>query len=261
MTNDRRFYDAGGHAKGRIPVWGGEGFNIWDPETGEVKAWADPTIAIAELQRKRRRQIRDARSAFHGMPTNWAEDESTLPFKHPRIAFRGISQRTNERTVIAALIPGGVLLQNSAPYLFRRAGSAQSDAWLLAFLGSIPLDWYARTLIETNLNFFILNGFPVPQLRLENSVHQRVLELAARLAAVDERYAAWAEEVGVEVGTANAEPTKSELIAELDALVSLLYGLTGDQIEHVFATFHRGWDYTARLERVLAYYEQWKDAA
>ncbi|WP_455132206.1 hypothetical protein [Microbacterium aurum] len=69
-----------------------------------------------------------------------------------------------------------------------------------------------------------------------------------------------AMEVGVEVGTANDEATKTELIAELDALVSLLYGLTPEHVEHVFATFHRGWNYTARLERVLAYYEQWKDA-
>lgn len=85
--------------------------------------------------------------------------------------------------------------------------------------------------------------------------------IAGRLAAVDERYKTWAEEVGVEVATAVDEPTRTELIAELDALVSLLYGLTEEQVEHVFATFHRGWDYTARLERVLAYYEQWKDAA
>jgi hypothetical protein len=85
--------------------------------------------------------------------------------------------------------------------------------------------------------------------------------VAGRLAAIDERYRTWAEEVGVEVGTANDQSTKTELIAELDALVSLLYGLKEEQVEHVFATFHRGWDYAARLERVVAYYEQWKDAA
>ena len=89
----------------------------------------------------------------------------------------------------------------------------------------------------------------------------RIIEISGRLAAVDGRYETWAAEVGVDVGTANDEPTKSELIAELDALVSLLYGLTEEQVEHVFATFHRGWNYAARLERVLAYYEQWKDAA
>lgn len=260
VTNDRKFYDTGAVGSPSLPVWGGDGFNIWSAETGEVKAWADPTIAVAELQRKRKRQIRDSRSAFLGYSADWADDEATLPFQAPRIAFRGISRSTDTRTVISALIPGGVLLQNSAPYFFRRAGSVHTDAWLLGFLCSIPLDWYARTIMETNLNFFILNGFPIPVFDAENVVHARVVNISGSLAAVDNRFAEWAAEVGVEAGAANAEPTKTELIAELDALVSLLYGLTEEQVEHIFATFHRGWEYTARLERVLSYYAQWKDA-
>ena len=260
VTNDREFYDAGGWAEGRIPVWGGEGFNIWEPETGEVKAWADRAIAVKEIQRKRRRQIRDSRSAFLGQPPAWAEDETTLPYQRPRIAFRGISQRTNERTVIAAMIPGQVFLQNSAPYFFRRAGSARSDAWLLAFLSSIPLDWYARTLIETNLNFFIINGFPIPPLHDGALMDERIIAIAGRLAAFDERFRDWADELGVEVGTANSEATKSDLIAELDALVALLYGLTREQLEHVFASFQRGWDYSTRLAAVFEHYDRWKGA-
>lgn len=257
-TNDRKFYDAGGYREGRIPVWGGEGFNIWTAETGEVKAWADEETAVTELQRKRKRQIRDSRSAFFGQPLTWAEDDSTLPFRQPRIAFRGISQRTNERTVISALIPGQVFLQNSGPYFFRRSGSARTDAWLLAFLCSIPLDWYARTLIETNLNFFIINGFPIVPLVDGDPVHERVVEISGRLAAVDERFNTWAASVGVPVRSVEGQAEKDDLIAELDALVSLLYGLSEDQVGHVFATFHRGWDYQPRLHAVLAHYCAWK---
>lgn len=54
---------------------------------------------------------------------------------------------------------------------------------------------------------------------------------------------------------------KDDLIAELDALVSLLYGLTEDQVEHVFDTFHRGWNYRPRLEAVLEHYARWKGQA
>ena len=43
--------------------------------------------------------------------------------------------------------------------------------------------------------------------------------------------------------------------------MSLLYGLTEDQVEHVFATFHRGWDYEPRLEAVLKHYRAWKGKA
>ena len=40
---------------------------------------------------------------------------------------------------------------------------------------------------------------------------------------------------------------RQDLIAELDAVVALLYGLSRPDVEHIFATFHRGWDYRPRL--------------
>ena len=43
--------------------------------------------------------------------------------------------------------------------------------------------------------------------------------------------------------------------------MSLLYGLTEDQVEHVFATFHRGWNYEPRLDAVLTHYRAWKGKA
>ena len=86
----------------------------------------------------------------------------------------------------------------------------------------------------------------------------RLVEVAGRLAAVDDRYAEWASEVGVPVGSVNGAGRKDDLIAELDALVSLAYGLSEGQVEHVFATFHRGWKYEPRLEAVLQHYRTWK---
>jgi hypothetical protein len=38
----------------------------------------------------------------------------------------------------------------------------------------------------------------------------------------------------------------------------LLYGLTEDQVEHIFFTFHRGWKYQTRLKTVLEHYAGWK---
>ena len=84
----------------------------------------------------------------------------------------------------------------------------------------------------------------------------KVIEIAGKLAAVDARYAIWAKEVGVKVGSVKTATDKETLIAELDALVSHLYGLSRTQVEHIFKTFHRGWDYSSRLEQVLAFYDQ-----
>ena len=47
---------------------------------------------------------------------------------------------------------------------------------------------------------------------------------------------------------------KTDAIAELDAAVALLYGLTEDDVVHIFETFHVGWDYGPRLEAAQAHF-------
>ena len=111
------------------------------------------------------------------------------------------------------------------------------------------------------MNLHIFNGLPIPRSKPTNLIAQRVVEIAGRLAAVDDRYAEWAAEVGVPVGSVADAATKAGLTAELDALVSLLYGLSEAQTTHIFETFHRGWDYRPRLDAVLKHYASWKDKA
>lgn len=205
--------------------------------------------------------MRLARSAFHGLAAQVADDRSTLPFHRPRIAFRDIARATDSRTCIAALVPPETILTNKAPYLFRRDGDASAEAFLLGVLSSIPLDWYARRYVELGMNLHIFNGLPVPAYDHESARCARVVEVSARLAAVDAPFGDWAAEVGVPVGSVTSSVMKDDLIAELDALVALLYRLTEEQVTHVFSTFHRGWDYQTRLAAVLAHFRTWRSQA
>jgi len=123
-------------------------------------------------------------------------------------------------------------------------------------MASIPFDWYARRYVELNFNFHIVNGSPVPPWKEGEKWQDRLIENSARLAAVDERFANWANTVGVKHGTVKSESEKENLITENDALVSHLYGLSRSHVEHVFKTFHRGWDYGPRLTKVLEYFDK-----
>jgi hypothetical protein len=58
------------------------------------------------------------------------------------------------------------------------------------------------------------------------------------------------------VGSVKTPEQQTDMEAELDALVSHLYGLTRDQVVHIFATFHRGWDYKPRLDAVLEHFDR-----
>ena len=136
-------------------------------------------------------------------------------------------------------------------------GDKKDEAYLLGVLCSIPLDWYARRFVETNLNFFIINPFPIPRPSRENNLWRRIVNLAGRLACPDERFKEWAEEVGVDFGPLDSE-IKDEMIFEIDALVSHLYGLNEKQLIHIFETFHKGWDYESRLKKVLKFFQEHK---
>jgi len=257
-TNDKSLMDVRSKTcpEGYWPVFKGESFDIWQADTGTYYAWANPKRVTKYLQDKRVRSGGMRKSPFSEFPPEVLRDPDTLPCLRPRIAFRDVTNRTNQRTVVVALVPANVFITNAAPYVLWPRGDAADQAYLLGLLSSIPLDWYSRRFVELHLNYHIFNSLPVPRPSRDDALWQRVVALSGRLAAPDERFAEWAEAVGVEWGPL-AEDEKDDMIAELDAVVAHLYGLTERQLVHIFETFHEGWDYTARLEAVLKHYREW----
>lgn len=254
-TNDKKHFvlDADDAPRNAWLVYKGASFNLWEPDTGTYYGWADPHEIVEVLQQRRLRQQRLARSAFSGFSRTWATNPATLPCRRPRIAFRDIARATDTRTVITALVPPRVVLTNKAPYLLWPQGDERDEAYLLSVLSSIPMDWYARRVVEVSVNFHLFNAFPVPRAGRDDPDRRQVEEIAGRLAAVDRRYADWARAVGVPVG--GVPPGEREpLLAELDAVVARLYGLTESELTHVFETFHAGWNYAPRLAAVLGAY-------
>jgi hypothetical protein len=162
--------------------------------------------------------------------------------------------------MISCLVPPRVFLTNKAPYVHIRDGSSLEEALLLGVFSSVPFDWYARRFVELGMNFFILNSLPIP-INGPSQVLERLTAISGSLASSDDRFSTWAQAVGVPVGTLKEEDERNEAIYELDALVALAYGLDREQVEHIFETFHRGWDYQPRLTRVLEFYDQWKGKA
>jgi hypothetical protein len=245
---------------GYWPIFKGESFDIWEPDTGSYYAWGKPEKLQKALQAKRLRSGLLEKSAFFEFPISWRKNPATLPCLQPRIAFRDITRATDTRTVRAALIPGEVFVTNKAPYLLWPAGDEKDHAYLLGVLCSLPLDWYSRRFVEIGLNFFILNPFPVPRPPRESALWQRVVALAGRLGSPDKRFAQWAKAVGVSCGKLHPDE-KQDMIAELDAVVAHLYGLTEAHLRILFETFHEGWDFEDRLRATLQHFMSWKGRA
>lgn len=154
-------------------------------------------------------------------------------------------------------MPPNTVCAHQAPTLLWPRGDKKDQAFLLGVLCSVALDWYARRLVENHLTYFVLNPLPIPRPPREDAHWQRTVALAGRLAAPDERFAAWAAAAGVAHGPL-APAEKQAMIEELDAVVARLYGLSPAQLAHVFETFHdwpraeerAAWE--ARRDRTLA---------
>ena len=165
------------------------------------------------------------------------------------IGFRGVARSTDERTLIASVLPLSAI-GNSLPILLIDNARGTTISSLLGCLCSFALDAIAGMKIGgPNLNFFIIQQLPVlpPDVfddrvpwrgdrseTLAQWIASRVLELT--YTAWDLR--PWAKELGY-----HGEPfiwdelRREQLRAELDACFFHLYGYSRDQVEHAMESF------------------------
>ena len=140
-----------------------------------------------------------------------------------RAGFCDITGQTNERTVLAALIPAGVVCGNKVPTL-DLASYLHAQAWV-GIANSFIFDWLARRLATTTLNFFIVRDLPIP--RWDDSAGGFVAvaestEALSNLECVDGSGGLW---------------DVARLRARIEALSASLYGVTVADLDHMLGDF------------------------
>lgn len=169
------------------------------------------------------------------------------------MGWRDITNATNERTVIASVVPL-VGVGHTMP-LFTTGAEARLAAALLGNLCSLALDYCARVKVGgTHLTYGYLKQFPIlpPDYYTEADlafIVPRVLELT--YTAHD--LAAWARELGYEGPPFAFNPDRrATLRAELDAYYAKLYGLTEEELRYILNPADvMGDDYPSRTFPVL----------
>jgi hypothetical protein len=171
------------------------------------------------------------------------------------MGWRDITNATNERTVIASVIPR-VGVGNQMPLmLFGGCDNHRLHAALLANLCALTFDFVARHKTGgTHMNYFIYKQLPVlpPERYTEADlaiIVPRVLELT--YTAHDLR--AWAQDLDFDGAPFAFDPQRrAEMRAELDAYYARLYGLTRDELRYILDPVEvLGEDYPSETFRVL----------
>lgn len=167
----------------------------------------------------------DTRDVEDRVPTEW----------HHRwfIGFRDITNATNERTVLSAVVPwAGV--GNNLPILL--IGHPNASACLVANLNCLVEDYVGRQKVGgVHLNFFLLKQFPI--LPPDAYAPEDVAFIAPRV--VELVYTAWelepfARDMGYGGPPFAWDPDRRAVLrADLDGYYAHLYGLTRTELQYI----------------------------
>ncbi len=149
--------------------------------------------------------------------------------QRPRIGFCDVTGQTNERSIIAARVPAGVVCGNKVPTITFEDDDDEHLSWLfLAIANSLPLDWIARRVLTTSVNYFVLRSLPLPPIVPRTRLSNRLAQLAKQLASIDS--------LGREL-TKSERWRLGEWRAEIDARVVIAWGLGPADLGRMFYDF------------------------
>src|SRR5579883_854383 len=143
-----------------------------------------------------------------------------------RAGFCDVTGQTNERSLLAALIPAGYPAGNKVPTI--RTTDDCQQVWL-SVANSFLVDFLIRQKISTTINFFYLEGLPLQRPKRDSDTFQRHRDLAARLVSITTE---------IQLAEPALDPReRARLRAEIDAIVAGLYCLSPAEFAYILTTF------------------------
>jgi len=164
-------------------------------------------------------------------PQFWIDNKHLTPkvavrSKQMRAGFCDIVGQTNERAMMASIIPAGVVCGNKVPtVMFPNDTSEQRLQLWVGIVNSFPFDWMMRRVVTTTVNYFILLSLPLPRLEPESLPGRRVIHAVNCLREMD-------------VANSNFDGWKmAEFRAEIELAVMTAFCLKYDDLQIIMNDF------------------------
>ena len=164
------------------------------------------------------------------------------------LCFRDISKSTNERTIIATIVPKQGF-NNKTPIIFEESGILDGTI-MCGILSSIVFDYVTRQKVGgKSMNFFYVKQFPVltPE-QIPSAMQWQIVKRVAELCYFNHDMDGWASELWVEMNEEQRaelpqlgaqqpwiyNPERRAILqAELDAIFAHLYGLNTEDLRYI----------------------------
>ncbi|MFC7074336.1 Eco57I restriction-modification methylase domain-containing protein [Halovenus rubra] len=193
----------------------------------------------------------------HGRP-ELSKEDVLLDCTKYRIAIRKITNSTNERTLIAGVIPKDTVTVHSIatvrPHVVEPTEddlgnypmhSAYEEVFtdeelfvVLGLLNSIPIDYLMRTKIDTNIVQYKLNETQLPRLTASDNWFNWISQRAARLNCYGDEFSEMRDRLGG-IDPATDAQKRRELQAEIDAAAFHAYGMNEEETKFILSDFYQ----------------------
>jgi len=140
--------------------------------------------------------------------------DAAATFSRSRIAYRDVASTSNRLTLIAAVLPPGVVTTHSL-FCLKTLLSIDAQAFLCAMLNSYVANYLVRQVMTTHLGSTTVEALRVPKPPYRSPLFEQIVELSHELRLAHRE---------------NAH-------ARVQALAARCYGLTDEEFSHVLGTF------------------------
>ena len=135
-------------------------------------------------------------------------------FSRARLAYRDVASSTNRLSLIAAVLPAGVVTTHSL-FCLKTMLSGDNQAFLCAMLNSYVANYLVRQVMTTHLGSATIEALRVPKPRYDSPLFEEIVELAHGLRRAPD----------------------AATLARVQAAAAECYGLSADDFTHVLTTF------------------------
>lgn len=235
MANDSNLFHTSKDNNSLVPLYEGKFFHQFDHRWSTLDTSRSKDTKFMSLTQEEKEQ-----PSFLIQTRYWvdfSEVNKKLSAKewtqHWMLVWRGIGRATDERTLIATVLPANVGSCDKSTLLFPFV-SDKTAACLLAILNSLTVDYVLRIKHSSaNVNLFILLQLPIlpPEAFKEEDVEFICKRVAMLTRTADDINAVWLTDYPCYTFQKPVERLK--IRAELDAYIARMYGLTRDELRYV----------------------------
>ena len=132
-----------------------------------------------------------------------------------RLAYRDVASPTNRLTLIAAIVPAGVMTTHTL-FCAKEPLEEELQLFLCGMLNSFVANYLVRLQVGTHVTASLMSRLPVPTVSRESAAFRTIVS---------------------SVETLRSSPSDTAVHARLQACAAELYGLNREQFAHVLETF------------------------